>query len=98
MIKPMLIAMIILVAAALPALAQGAAAQDAQPPATAVGPTGTMYDGNNADLRLPPEQNAYWARLWAQPGAPGNPGAATAPGAGAAGTSPGGTTPTGRGH
>jgi len=49
-----------------------------------------MYDGNNANLQLPPEQNAYWVRLWAEPRATGNSGPASAVGAGAAGTSLGG--------
>lgn len=57
-----------------------------------IGQTGTMYDGNNANLQLPPQQNAYWAQLWAQPGMSGNSGAASAVGAGTAGTSLGGTT------
>jgi hypothetical protein len=30
------------------------------------GRTGTIHDGNNANLQVPPERNAYWARLWAQ--------------------------------
>ena len=93
MMKPIVIAAVILVSAAMPALAQGGkpapAPQGAQR-ATVVGPTGTMYDGNNANLQLPPEQNAYWARLWAEPGAPGNSGPASAVGAGASGTSLGG--------
>ena len=29
--------------------------------------TGTMYDGNNTDLRLPPEPNKYWLDLSAAP-------------------------------
>jgi len=48
-----------------------------------LGPTGTMYDGNNADLRLRPDPNPYWAQLWAEPNAVGN---ASAVGAGSAGT------------
>jgi hypothetical protein len=79
----------ILVAAAEPALAQGGAPQSAQHPPV-IGHTGTMYDGNNANLQLPPEPNAYWARLWAEPGATGNSGPASAVSAGAAGTSLGG--------
>jgi hypothetical protein len=49
-----------------------------------------MYDGNNINLQLPPEQNEYWARLWAQP----RPSANTGPGSAvdAGGTSLGGTT------
>jgi hypothetical protein len=56
-----------------------------------------MYDGNNANLQLPPEQNAFWAQLWAQQGAQGNPAAVSAVGAGAAGASLG-TTKTGGEH
>ena len=89
MIKAIAIATMILVAAAVSALAQGPAPQGGQH-STVIGPTGTMYDGNNASLQLPPEQNAYWARLWAEPGANGNSGPASAVGAGAAGTSLGG--------
>jgi hypothetical protein len=79
----------ILLAAAVPAFAQGGAPQSAQRP-TVLGQTGTMYDGNNANLQPLPEQNAYWARLWAQAHATGNSGPASAVGAGAAGTSLGG--------
>jgi hypothetical protein len=95
MTKPIAIAAMLLAAVALPALAQGgntpAAPQGAQRP-TVVGQTGTMFDGNNANLQLPPEQDAYWTQLWAQPGGTGNSGPASAVGAGAAGTSLGGTT------
>jgi hypothetical protein len=84
----------LLVAAALPAGAQGRntlpAPQGAQRP-TVLGQTGTMYDGNNANLQLAPEQDAYWAQLWAQPGGWRNSGPASAVGAGAAGTPLGGT-------
>ena len=100
MIKPIAIAINTLLAMATPALAQGGnpppAPQGTQPPAV-IGQTGTMYDGNNANLQLPPEPNAYWAQLWAGSGAPGNAGAASAVGAGAAGTSLG-TTKTGGEH
>ena len=89
MIKAIAIAATILVAEAVPALAQGDAPQSAQR-STVLGQTGTMYDGNNANLQLPPEQNAYWTRLWAQLDATGNSGAASALGPGAAGTSLGG--------
>jgi hypothetical protein len=89
MIKPTLIATMVLVAAAMAALAQGGAPQRAQHP-TVIGQTGTMYDGNNANLQLPPDPNAYWSRLWAQPYPTGNSGPASAVGAGAAGTSLGG--------
>jgi hypothetical protein len=81
MIRPIEIAAAILVCCAPPVFAQGGDA----PPAPqntqssmVVGPTGTMYDGNNADLRLPPEQKAYWARLWAEPDAANNTSAAGA--------------------
>ena len=93
MIRPIGIATAILAVAAIPALAQGNSPpppQGAQPPAV-IGPTGTMYDGNNAHLQLPSEHNAYWGRLWAAPGASGDAGPASAVGAGAAGTSLGGT-------
>ncbi len=89
MIKPILIATTVLVAAAMSALAQGVTPQEAQHP-TVIGQTGTMYDGNNANLQLPPEPNAYWSRLWAEPGGTGISGPASAVGAGAAGTSLGG--------
>ena len=89
MIKAIAIATAILVAAAMSAFAQGSAPQGTQHPAV-IGQTGTMYDGNNADLQLPPEENAYWAQLWAEPGAPSNSGPASAVGTGAAGTSLGG--------
>jgi hypothetical protein len=90
MIKAITVATMILVAAGVPALAQGGVPQSAQHP-TVIGQTGTMYDGNNANLQLPPEPNAYWAQLWAEPGAAGNSGPASAAGAGAAGTSLGDT-------
>jgi hypothetical protein len=89
MIKAISIAATIQVAAATSGLAQGGAPQSPQHP-TVIGQTGTMYDGNNANLQLPPEQNAYWSRLWAEPGVSGNSGPASAVGAGAAGTSLGG--------
>jgi hypothetical protein len=91
MIRRIAVAAMILAAAAVPALAQGGPPQGSQPPPV-LEQTGTMYDGNNANLRLPPEPNAYWSKLWAEPAATGNSGAASAVGAGAAGTSLGGTT------
>jgi hypothetical protein len=89
MTKAIAIAAAILVAAAISALAQGGAPQGAQHP-TDIGHTGTMYDGNNADLQLPSEQNAYWVQLWAEPSASANAGLGSAVGAGAAGISRGG--------
>jgi hypothetical protein len=101
MIKPIAIATIILLAAATSALAQGGNPPPAGQPAV-IGQTGTMYDGNNANLQLPPEQNAFWAQLWAQPGAQGNPAAVSAVGAGAVGAGAAGaslgTTKTGGEH
>jgi hypothetical protein len=71
MMKPIFIATMALVAPAMPVFAQGGNAPSAPPPRAAlptiVGQTGRMYDGNNANLQVPPEQNAYWPRLWAQP-------------------------------
>lgn len=80
MIKPVLIATMLLVGAAISVLAQGGAPQNAPRP-TVIGQTGTMYDGNNAILQLPPDPNAYWAQLWAEPGATDNSGPASAVGA-----------------
>ncbi len=100
MIKPIAIATMLLAAAAMPALAQGGnpppVSQGAQRPAV-IGQTGTMYDGNNANLQLPSDQNAYWGQLWAQPGASGNAGPASAVGAETAGSALGGA-PTGGQH
>ena len=90
MIKAITVATMILVASGVPALAQGGVPQSAQHP-TVIGQTGTMYDGNNANLQLPPEPDAYWAQLWAEPGATGNSSPASAVGAGAAATSLGDT-------
>jgi hypothetical protein len=101
MIKPVAIATIILLAAATSALALGGNPPPAGQPAV-IGQTGTMYDGNNANLQLPPEQNAFWSQLWAQPGAQGNPAAVSAVGAGAVGAGAAGaslgTTETGGEH
>ena len=72
MMKPIVVAAIALVAQAMAAFAQhgnppSAAPRGAAQPTTIMGRTGTMYDGSNTNLQVPPEQNAYWARLWAQP-------------------------------
>lgn len=61
-----------------------AAAPFSNPVAQVLGPTGTMYDGNNAELRLPPDPNAWFAQKWSgyvplQP-TPNAPTAATGPG------------------
>lgn len=89
MIRPIAIATAILVTSAAAVLAQGGNPPSTGQPAV-IGQTGTMYDGNNANLQLPPEPNAYWARLWSGEGSWGNAGAASAVGAGTAGTSLGG--------
>ena len=91
MIKPIAIAAMMVVPAAVPALAQAVPSPAAQRPSV-LGQTGTMHDGNNANLQLPPEQNEYWALLWAQPGASANSGPGSAVGPGASATSLGGTT------
>jgi hypothetical protein len=94
MMKPIALTSVMLVAAAASAFAQSGNPPPASPAAgqrSVLGQTGTMYDGNNANLQLPPQPNTYWAQLWAQPGA-GNSGAASAVGSGAAGASLGGTT------
>jgi hypothetical protein len=92
MIKATGIVSVILVASTT-ALAQGnstqSAPQGAHPPQV-LGQTGTMYDGNNANLQLPPEPNRYWANLWAAPIPAENTGAAGAAAAAAAASSAGG--------
>ena len=90
MIKPIAMVTMMLVPAAVPALAQVPSPATQRP--SVLGQTGTMYDGNNANLQLPPEQNEYWARLWAQPRASANSGPGSAVGATAGGTSLGSAT------
>jgi hypothetical protein len=91
MIKATGIVSVILVASTTVALAQGnrtqSAPQGAHPPQV-LRQTGTMYDGNNANLQLPPEPNRYWTNLWAAPIPAENTGAAGA--AAAAASSAGG--------
>jgi hypothetical protein len=85
MIRPAAIIGAIMLAAA-PVFAQGNGSppgRSVRPPAL-FGQSGTMYDGNNANLQLPAAQNAYWVRLWAEVGTAGNSGAAAAVGAGTA--------------
>jgi len=70
MIKAISIVSAILVTTTAVAVAQGNSTQSAPQgahPRQVLGQTGTMYDGNNADLQLPPEPNRYWADLWAAP-------------------------------
>ena len=93
MIKAIGIASAILVATTTVVLAQANSAQSAPPgarPPQVLGQTGTMYDGNNAILQLPPEPNSYWANLWAAPIPTQNTGAAGAAAASAAAGSAGG--------
>ena len=70
MIKTTGIVSAILIASTAVVLAQSnsmqSVPQSAHPPQV-LGQTGTMYDGNNAKLQLPPEPNRYWANLWAAP-------------------------------
>jgi hypothetical protein len=70
MIKAMGISPAIVLVSAAVALAQGAntqaASQGAQSPKV-LPRTGTMYDGNNANLQLPAQPNRYWADRWAAP-------------------------------
>ena len=70
MIRAIGIAQAILFASTTIVLAQGSTGQSkpqgASPPRV-LSQTGTMYDGNNANLRLPAEPNKYWADLWAAP-------------------------------
>ena len=70
MIRATGIALAILFASTVIVLAQGDATPSASQGASrpqVLSQTGTMYDGNNADLRLPPEPNKYWLDLWAAP-------------------------------
>jgi hypothetical protein len=70
MIRAIGIAQTILFASTTIVLAQGSTAQSAPQgasPPPVLGQTGTMYDGNNANLRLPAEPNKYWADLRAAP-------------------------------
>lgn len=70
MIRAMGIAQAMLFASATIVLGQGSDRQSAPqgaPPPQVLSQTGTMYDGNNANLQLPPEPNRYWVDLWAAP-------------------------------
>ena len=83
----------LLIASTAVALAQANSTQPtpqgAHPPQV-LSQTGTMYDGNNANLRLASEPNSYWANLWATPIPTENTGAAGAAAATAAASSAGG--------
>ncbi len=84
MIRAMGVVQTILIASTTIVLAQGnnpsPVSQGAQPPQV-LGPTGTMYDGNNANPQLPAEPNGYWVNLWAAPISAENTGPASNAGA-----------------
>ena len=90
MVRPMGIVQTILIASTTIVLAQGnnmqAVPQGTRPPQV-LSQTGTMYDGNNANLQLPAEQNGYWVNLWAAPISAENSGPASNAGAAAAAAS-----------
>ncbi|MBV8121300.1 MAG: hypothetical protein JO081_15345 [Alphaproteobacteria bacterium] len=65
MVRRIALMTMMLVVAAGPALAQGGNSPPPQGKSPVIGPTGTMYDGNNADLQLPSEANAWYANRWA---------------------------------
>jgi len=70
MIKAMWVAQTMLFASTTLVLAQAGKTQSAPgdtPPPHVLSQTGTMYDGNNANLQLPAEPNRYWVELWAAP-------------------------------
>jgi hypothetical protein len=90
MIKAIAIVQAILIASTVVALAQRDNAQpvsQAGQPPEVLGQTGSMYDGNNANLQLPAEPNEYWARLWAAPISTANTGPASSAGPAAASSS-----------
>jgi hypothetical protein len=70
MIRTMVHAQTVLFASTAMVLAQTNAPQSAPqkpPPPQVFSQTGTMYNGANANLQLPPEPNKYWLNLWAAP-------------------------------
>ena len=70
MIRATGIALAVLFASTVIVLAQGDATPSASqgaPPPQVLSQTGTMYNGDNTDLHLPPEPNKYWLDLWAAP-------------------------------
>lgn len=81
MIKAMWVAQAMLLASTTFVLAQAGKTQSAPrdtPPPKVLSQTGTMYDGNNANLQLPAEPNRYWVELWAAPISTGSAGPASA--------------------
>lgn len=68
MLRVVVIAAAALITVAAPALAQANRPLPPSPgagPAAVLGPTGTMYDGNNSQLQLPPEQDAWYKETFA---------------------------------
>ncbi|MBV8738192.1 MAG: hypothetical protein JO007_13225 [Alphaproteobacteria bacterium] len=68
MLRVIAIATAALVTVAAPALAQANRPLPPSPgtgPAAILGPTGTMYDGNNSKLQVPPEQDAWYKETFA---------------------------------
>ena len=85
MIKAMWVAQAMLLASTTFVLAQAGKTQSAprdMPPPKVLSQTGTMYDGNNANLQLPAEPNRYWVELWAAPISTGTASSAAEPEAG----------------
>jgi hypothetical protein len=81
MIRATAIAQTILLASTTIVLAQGGNTQPAPqgaPPPQVLGQTGTMYDGNNVHLQVPPEPNEYWSRVFAGYSPTGDSGPAAA--------------------
>ena len=85
MVRATAIAQTILIASTAVGLAQQSNAGTKRP--EMLSETGTMYDGNNANLQLPAEPNGYWERLWAAPIGAANTGPASRVGAAAASSS-----------
>ena len=80
MLRAMGIAQTMLFASATIVLGQGSNPQSAPrraPPPQVLSQTGTMYDGDNANLQLPTEPNRYWVDLWAAPISTRSPGPAS---------------------
>ena len=85
MSKAMWVAQAMLLASTTFVLAQAGKTQSAPPdtpPPKVLSQTGTMYDGNNANLQLPAEPNSYWVELWAAPISTGTVSSASEPEAG----------------
>ena len=82
MSKTMWVAQAMLLASTTVVLAQAGKTQSAPRDTKVLSQTGTMYDGNNANLQLPAEPNSYWVELWAAPISTGSAGPASAAEAG----------------